>query len=668
MAVIGEGKTYKKGSDDGDNKAQRFLKARQDRLGRRKTKESELSEAVQLDELSNKTLGGYIKKAVPEIGRHAYVRDKYAEQLRANPNKDSKDETADEKEYRGWMRTRYIHHDNKRFNREEGVRKAADRIIGEALAARRERLDEERSSLRLIKTHTAPGGRTEAKVYKDTEWGEHRVKFYHNGKHIARADYHTDDVQDAHDTAKHGLTGVFEDVNEAKTYEVHVRDTWNDESNLHPDDEKHVLAGVKTHGGSYAYGTDKGASFEFPTPHAAKAFASHVDRCPRRSCRADLQFNEGFDNWTFRMEVGDKAKVIHGDHVGVRGTVSKIHNDGESYTLDGKGQHHISTLTPIREERIDELSHETSLRYLNKAVTTIPGVAGAGERAWAANDMAGFKKSGTKLRSRVQGVKTAARNIRDKAWNDGFEVSADFAAHMRMNEGVQKLVEARRGRPPKNPAEGREPDEREHIMVQLRKAANLSGTKPIKFADGSSHTISADDAHRLVSHHDDQGPDDKAHFGNYVGKSHDNLRRTLSAMNEGAEQIDELSRGTLGSYIKKAASNMSHLAADAEYHSNQGSEYDQELGAENGRPTWANHSHNSDMATHHYGKARRASMKANKRSAGISQATDKLVKEERLPGAPRRKSGITAQIIAEEDRRRLERAIDIIKEMAFGDK
>ena len=42
-----------------------------------------------------------------------------------------------------------------------------------------------------------------AKVYKDRDYGEHRVKFFSpEGKHYPEGDYHTDDVSDAHDTAQ----------------------------------------------------------------------------------------------------------------------------------------------------------------------------------------------------------------------------------------------------------------------------------------------------------------------------------------------------------------------------------------------------------------------------------------------------------------------------------
>lgn len=55
--------------------------------------------------------------------------------------------------------------------------------------------------LKLVKTHTN-GNRT-AKVYKDNEWSEYRVKHFVDGKHQSKADYHTDDSEDAHDTANH---------------------------------------------------------------------------------------------------------------------------------------------------------------------------------------------------------------------------------------------------------------------------------------------------------------------------------------------------------------------------------------------------------------------------------------------------------------------------------
>lgn len=66
---------------------------------------------------------------------------------------------------------------------------------------------EDKPRLRLAKTHTGPQGH-KAKVYKDLDWNEHRVKFFdREGKHLPRMDYHTDDPEDAHDTARHVVEG-----------------------------------------------------------------------------------------------------------------------------------------------------------------------------------------------------------------------------------------------------------------------------------------------------------------------------------------------------------------------------------------------------------------------------------------------------------------------------
>ena len=67
--------------------------------------------------------------------------------------------------------------------------------------AKRLEKNPEKPNLRLVKTHTGPKGHV-AKVYKDKDWGEHRVKFFSpEGKHHAEGDYHTDDLSDANDTA-----------------------------------------------------------------------------------------------------------------------------------------------------------------------------------------------------------------------------------------------------------------------------------------------------------------------------------------------------------------------------------------------------------------------------------------------------------------------------------
>lgn len=65
----------------------------------------------------------------------------------------------------------------------------------------KESLDE---GTRLLKTYGDINGPRSAKVYKDSEWDDHIVKYYRNGVYQTAADsHHYDDKEDAHDTAKH---------------------------------------------------------------------------------------------------------------------------------------------------------------------------------------------------------------------------------------------------------------------------------------------------------------------------------------------------------------------------------------------------------------------------------------------------------------------------------
>ncbi|MCX6783414.1 MAG: hypothetical protein NTZ20_05550 [Candidatus Levybacteria bacterium] len=61
-------------------------------------------------------------------------------------------------------------------------------------------MDSINENLKLIQTHE--NGNKQAKVYRDAAMGEYRVKLYKDGKHLPKSDYHTDDVSDAHGTAK----------------------------------------------------------------------------------------------------------------------------------------------------------------------------------------------------------------------------------------------------------------------------------------------------------------------------------------------------------------------------------------------------------------------------------------------------------------------------------
>ena len=54
-------------------------------------------------------------------------------------------------------------------------------------------------ALRFVKHFSH--GVVQARVYRDVEWDEYRVKLYINGVYEETADYHTDDKHDAIQTA-----------------------------------------------------------------------------------------------------------------------------------------------------------------------------------------------------------------------------------------------------------------------------------------------------------------------------------------------------------------------------------------------------------------------------------------------------------------------------------
>ncbi len=56
------------------------------------------------------------------------------------------------------------------------------------------------STLRKVKAFATPI--LGATVYRDAEWDEYRVKFFRDGVYQSKADYHTDDKEDALSTAR----------------------------------------------------------------------------------------------------------------------------------------------------------------------------------------------------------------------------------------------------------------------------------------------------------------------------------------------------------------------------------------------------------------------------------------------------------------------------------
>ena len=118
----------------------------------------------------------------------------------------------------------------------------------------RDKLEEEtlEEGMKIVSKHGAEGETHSAKVYKDSDWGEYRVKFYKDGKHVGEdADYHTDDLDDAKSTADSQLSrykslAESATADNVETWKQSVRDHYPDHADKlvfkSRDQGKHISA------------------------------------------------------------------------------------------------------------------------------------------------------------------------------------------------------------------------------------------------------------------------------------------------------------------------------------------------------------------------------------------------------------------------------------------
>ena len=177
----------------------------------------------------------------------------------------------------------------------------------------------------------------------------------------------------------------------------------------------------------------------------------------------------------------------------------------------------------------------------------------------------------------------------------------------------------------------------EHIINRLRQAStNQTGGQDIKYENGKTHNVSGSMASRTLDHYNGLSkPADKEAFQSKIRKSHEEHKSALeeevmseetkaplwgvSATNkfrtlDEETQIDELSKGTMGSYIKKASHDVAtHSAATGRYA--ERSQQKKKTGE------WWDGKKESEVAD-------KAFDKSWKRREGIGKAVDKMTKEE----------------------------------------
>jgi hypothetical protein len=94
-----------------------------------------------------------------------------------------------------------------------------------------------------------------------------------------------------------------------------------------------------------------------------------------------------------------------------------------------------------------------------------------------------------------------------------------------------ELVEAKRGRPPKNKTES-DPGS-DNIIMQLRKVITLRGQNPVTFVDGKKAAVSPSTAHRLLAYYDNLRTTGEKHsFAARIHKSAESMRDVIAGKKE----------------------------------------------------------------------------------------------------------------------------------------
>ena len=121
----------------------------------------------------------------------------------------------------------------------------------------------------------------ESHSFKDETGHKWKATRDNDTVHFHGGSYGTQKTSVKHDTMKESY------ITEQEHF-VHVSDGSKYDETPHPKDIEHVKTGAMHHGGKFDGHSDKGAYFKFKSREDAEHFKRHVDKCPHRTCHADV--------------------------------------------------------------------------------------------------------------------------------------------------------------------------------------------------------------------------------------------------------------------------------------------------------------------------------------------------------------------------------------------
>jgi hypothetical protein len=234
----------------------------------------------------------------------------------------------------------------------------------------------------------------------------------------------------------------------------------------------------------------------------------------------------------------------------------------------------VSKITRINEGEINELSQNVLMRYIPRATGEHTmarcGAQGAGtpttKKYWEVKSKArkkgvaqaidkldvhiGTNEKPVKVPARLTeeeqinekrayvepfttndgkpGFKSSNKHGKIKFWNEHGKASAYKHAGLNEESEMNMIEEGRRGRPRKDAIPGADENEREHIIVQLRKNVTINGAKKVRFADNSEHDVKPSHSERVLTHYAGLRPTEKEGFQKHIEGSHANLMNYAS--------------------------------------------------------------------------------------------------------------------------------------------
>lgn len=368
------------------------------------------------------------------------------------------------------------------------------------------------------------------------------------------------------------------------------------------------------------------------------------DRYMRSHGKKARDSGHGSSNWMFtHKSMGDvdynNSKEVHN----ARGSFSDAKKSAQKWAKE-HGHHAVYVMEEV--EQIDELSPNTLHSYIKKAA---PDVAARTMSAVASNQSAQTKKHASKLGKRISGITSASGRLADKANSYQYEEveqideisskllrkAADAADHNHQAQiDMQKEYEPNRKTPaPSVQAAGaramkfrvaalrKDYTTKKEEFEQLDEIGDTAaGRKALKAViarapeKAANARLKSDLLGRRqfdpdVSHQHSElyGKASEKHYKKYQNTVKSAARAVDRLTKEEVEQIDELSKKTLGSYVKKASERVAYKANHA--------------GEIEGRG-------DSNITPAARATLKKLNRKTANSLAGISRATNRLTKEE----------------------------------------